>query len=590
MVIVKNIEVSPETALNDGTGKFSVRCRVFSDGDFATISRVFADLRHTALNAEIELAPDPGSSLTETAEGDWEGEVALPLHLEPGPYRVPVVAVDSRGEWGRGFGKITVAYRRVASDSGDEMFSALEKAADTGFSRGNTVKVLDDGPAAFSLYLSLIENAKHQINLQTYTLGGAQVGPKVMDALVKKADQGVSVNVILNSDTQIPVSPFSAIRLKLNQVLSEFSRDHRQTEAANRAARALSDKEVRARRGGVNLLMFSENPNRAEEEKALIPKIQDQWLEKLWEPRVRKKENDVKDEPWLSSFTGPGGLPALPFLDFAVHEKILVVDGSQAIVGGRNLEDPYYTYWKDLDLYLAGPVVHDIQVGFLYSFAEISCSKGEPCPQPEKLLAAEAAGDGLPVLFAESRPWSRNYRTLYALVSAIEAVRERFWAFSQYVLLPEGLLRDAILDAARRGVDVRIFTNSLETGQEVSLGAGYFATLNTLPALLEAGARVFCLKPENLQQKHTPYLHAKQYLFDDELCAVGSFNLSLRSCYVESENLLFVRDRDFCAGRAEAISEMQETNFDELSVESVEAQRTKNKSKVEMARYLDLLF
>ena len=48
-----------------------------------------------------------------------------------------------------------------------------------------------------------------------------------------------------------------------------------------------------------------------------------------------------------------------------MHNKLMVMDNAVAIVGGRNMSDPYFEVhpefnYRDLDIAAAGPVVRDL--------------------------------------------------------------------------------------------------------------------------------------------------------------------------------------------------------------------------------------
>jgi len=56
-------------------------------------------------------------------------------------------------------------------------------------------------------------------------------------------------------------------------------------------------------------------------------------------------------------------------LNSRMHNKLMVVDGKVAIIGGRNIEDEYFDWnpdydYRDRDLFVAGPVVADMTANF----------------------------------------------------------------------------------------------------------------------------------------------------------------------------------------------------------------------------------
>jgi phosphatidylserine/phosphatidylglycerophosphate/cardiolipin synthase-like enzyme len=104
---------------------------------------------------------------------------------------------------------------------------------------------------------------------------------------------------------------------------------------------------------------------------------------------------------------------------------------------------------------------------------------------------------------------------------------------SQYLALPDNT-RKALINAAARGVDVRILTNSYETGLEVAFSLCHYISLNYYAELLQSGVRIYEYKcSEDLEKK--PYYHAKYFIIDGKWTSIGSFNLSVRSAYIESE-------------------------------------------------------
>jgi len=316
------------------------------------------------------------------------------------------------------------------------------------------------------------------------------------------------------------------------------------------------------------------------------------WLKRIRRKRRAADNHDTSPElpDWLSQFKGPGGLPALPLLDFGSHEKILVVDGKEAILGGRNLEDKYFTHWIDLDLLLEGPVVNQIQQGYLRSYEAFSGDGNSHLLPRQRLYNGVPQADGIPALFVQGFPWEKEYRTLLCLVAAIQACSESFYASSQYLVLPDSLLLDALLDAAGRGVDIRILMNSFQTSREATFSSAYFASANYIEPLLTAGIKVYEINGTDEEDRPQPYYHVKEFLFDGNLAAIGSFNLSLRSCYVESEDLIFIHDKDFCSQREEVFLKRIHTQASELTPGQLKEIRTRHRRKIELSQHIDLLF
>lgn len=595
-VIVKDLKLEPAAAPNDGSGAVSVSATVFAAADNTSIAAVTAEADFLKPRSQL-MAPDPARHLPETREGRYRLALPVPALADPGDYLVTVRAADILGDSGAAEAKFQVAYLRPDFSGGPLAAGnpeALARLAGAELRTGNLVRALPDGKAAFRLRMEMIESARRQINLQTYALAADGECGKLIEALRKKAAAGVEVNVILNLDSQLAVSAKAALQLGLSRVgrdLRELVRSLDQAQAGSAVLREISAGILEALGPetdgpGLNLILASDQAILGKPEAETEVRRRPVWLEKM--SAEQKPKNGAEPKPGLIAFRGPGGLPSLPLLSYAVHEKILIVDGARAVVGGRNLEDRYFDHWVDNDVYLEGPVVSDVQQGFGRSFREFARNldrQEEVSDLPPDLSPRGATT----ALFVQSRPWADELGTLRFLVAAFQMARRRIWISSQYLVLPDSLLRDALLDAAGRGVDVRILTNSYETIQEVGIAAGYFISLHYLEPLLAAGVRVFEWNGTSGEDQLRPYLHAKEFIIDGEFAAVGSFNLSMRSCFVESEDLVGVFDPDFAAGLERRFARLL-AEATEVKPDYLERQRETYRGKIALARYLELLY
>ncbi len=89
---------------------------------------------------------------------------------------------------------------------------------------GNTVVLLQDGPATYQSMFAAIRNARDHINMETYIIEDDEVGNRFADALIEKQAQGVAVSLIYDSvgTFQVPSTFFK--RLSDNGIkLLEFN-------------------------------------------------------------------------------------------------------------------------------------------------------------------------------------------------------------------------------------------------------------------------------------------------------------------------------------------------------------------------------
>ena len=247
------------------------------------------------------------------------------------------------------------------------------------------------------------------------------------------------------------------------------------------------------------------------------------------------------------------------------HRKIVVVDGSKAFTGGINISSTYESSsatrpgpkqgvdsaWRDTHVELDGPVAAQFQALFLSTWTraggKIDESRGSLFPQiatqGNELVAAVASD-------ADDKSETRIYASYLA---AVRHASTRIWLTNAY-FAPNKEFRRALIDAAKRGVDVRLivpgFTDS---------GLILYASRSTFDELLAGGVRIY-------EQRYA-LLHAKTAVFDTALSLVGSANLDMRSFLHNNEVNAVVVGHEF-AERMENVFERDLKDTRELHLES----------------------
>ncbi|MFN3899296.1 MAG: cardiolipin synthase [Alishewanella aestuarii] len=221
-------------------------------------------------------------------------------------------------------------------------------------------------------------------------------------------------------------------------------------------------------------------------------------------------------------------------LNFRNHRKIVIADGKQGWLGGFNVGDEYlgqvarYGQWRDTHLKLTGPGVLALQLSFVedwYWTAETI---------PALYWQAEAAAQGdIPVLILPSGPADRFETASLLIQHALHSARERIWIASPYFVPDEGTLA-ALKLAALRGVDVRILIPERTDNLLVTQAAYAF-----IGPLLDARVKIY-----RYQQG---FLHAKSFLVDQQLSAIGTVNLDNRSFRLNFEITALLLDEAFNA-------------------------------------------
>jgi putative cardiolipin synthase len=119
-----------------------------------------------------------------------------------------------------------------------------------------------------------------------------------------------------------------------------------------------------------------------------------------------------------------------------------------------------------------------------------------------------------------------------------ETERELLIESAYFILLDRGI--QEVRELTSRGVTVRILTNSAATNDVIAAHAGY---ANTRKDLLKAGAELYELRPDTdmkrewsvLAGKSRAALHVKAMVFDRESVFIGSFNLDPRARFINTE-------------------------------------------------------
>ncbi|MED5463199.1 MAG: phosphatidylserine/phosphatidylglycerophosphate/cardiolipin synthase family protein [Myxococcota bacterium] len=248
------------------------------------------------------------------------------------------------------------------------------------------------------------------------------------------------------------------------------------------------------------------------------------------------RENGVQVQEYGNLLTG---------LNSRWHEKHLIVDNQASIEGGMNIANEYAfgggagliqtangkfsSGWRDLDVYLQGPIVEDTARSFLKNWEHLS-GESPSSPLPNKAWPIPP-GSGKPVRFVHHSPINgdKNTRNLY--LQAIASANESITIETAYFIPPEKLHK-ALIAAAERGVKVKIMTNSHQSCDFpiVVDAARYF-----YHDLINAGVEIF--------ERNGSTLHSKSMVVDSAYSIVGSVNMNGRSQWRDSECVVAISDK-----------------------------------------------
>lgn len=282
-----------------------------------------------------------------------------------------------------------------------------------------------------------------------------------------------------------------------------------------------------------------------------------------------------------------------------LHDKYLVVDGKEALLGGMNWSGRYArggrvpkNAWRDTDVYIRGPQAEIIEKEFMKRWYL------DEAPEQSEEIAAKLEETYRALLYPTSRSYTefmqpnpagppgytadRLTRFLYQqpfeqdgaiyvtnfYKEIIDRAQSHVW-WQSISTRPAPIQKEALIAAAARGVDVRLMTNSQRNMGMIPIGGFIIYTLTALDyrELLKAGIRIF-------EYRGNAPMHSKGFIVDGVVAAVGSYNATFTAEHYYTESALAIYDHD----AIEDLYQMFEDDFavsTEVTLETLDAAKKK---------------
>ncbi len=218
------------------------------------------------------------------------------------------------------------------------------------------------------------------------------------------------------------------------------------------------------------------------------------------------------------------------------HRKILVVDGRVAYTGGLGIDKRWMGNarnqyeWRDTQVRVEGPVAGQMQSIFAedwtYTTGEILAGD-DYYPENPKIGSLRAQA-----VKASRGDSSSLSKMLYYV--AIQSAEKSIHIANAY-FLPDKQVREALVAAVKRGVDVQVMV----PGSHIDLPMVRFASWSHYGELLKGGVHIYEYVPT--------MLHNKTVVIDGIYSTIGSINFDTRSMNSNAEEALAFYDRGFAA-------------------------------------------
>ena len=232
------------------------------------------------------------------------------------------------------------------------------------------------------------------------------------------------------------------------------------------------------------------------------------------------------------------------------HVRVVVTDGEVGYTGGFGLADYWLgdgkseNAWRDSNVRFEGPAVMGLQAAFAAAWAECT---GELIAGnfffPKKAFTTVDGGVQAGIFYSSPTTGSTAAERFVAL--SIASARKTLYVTNSY-FVPDDDFRKLLIDARKRGVDVRILTVSDNTDVKTTLRAGR----SRYEQLLAGGVRIYEYQPS--------MMHSKTFIVDGMWGSIGSMNFDNRSLAFNNESYLVFLDSGVGA-------QMNATFFDDVS-------------------------
>ena len=379
--------------------------------------------------------------------------------------------------------------------------------------------LLSQGREAFITRLALADLAERSLDMQYYIWDGDTTGRIILDHVMKAADRGVRVRLLVDdpyykaSDSVIAAldaHPNVEIRLfnsltnrswSALDFITDFGRVNRRMHnklmVADNAAAIVGGRNIGDIYYGVNTTANYRD------------------LDVLAVGPVVRDLSGVFDRYWNSASTVPigaivdraYGTADLDAIRVRLHKEIAAAD---------------YPYPIDQDLDELAARGAELRDNLVWAHGRIIAD------DPESVARGEDSDD-----VVEFIRWR------------VAQLKEELLIESPYFVLPAGA-QATVKALHERNVRVRVLTNSLASNDVLPAHSGY---AKTRKRLLENGMELYELRPDTdafrpgwslLSKGSRAALHTKAMAFDREAVFIGSFNLDPRSAWINTEAGLYI--------------------------------------------------
>lgn len=216
------------------------------------------------------------------------------------------------------------------------------------------------------------------------------------------------------------------------------------------------------------------------------------------------------------------------------HRRAIIIDGRVAYTGGMAISDKWSgdasdpSQYRDMMFRFTGPMALDLQ-GI---FSELWTTAGGEFLVGDAFYPPSSSGGSLTYLPLASTPSPDSLVLQKLILLSLMGAQQSIYITTPY-FLPDQSFREALIEKAKQGVDVRVLVpNKYNDSSSVR-----HASQNYYQELLEGGVKIYEYQPT--------FIHTKTIVIDGSWSVIGSANMDNRSRKLNEENVFGVSDASF---------------------------------------------
>lgn len=272
--------------------------------------------------------------------------------------------------------------------------------------------------------------------------------------------------------------------------------------------------------------------------------------------------------------------PLMPWtINNRMHDKYIIADKKVAIIGGRNIGDKYFApdgYDKnitnDRDIVIINTDTSDT-TSVLFEMSSYFESiwnhkysksmdkkisdikykkgirKGEELKEKAKLvkemnkdlfnkqinlMSISFPTNKISFIHNPINRFSKEPWVWYEITQLMKSANTSIFAQSPYIIPNKQMINGFLDKGDFEDINITVLTNSLGSTPNLPAYSGY---LNHRKKIIQSGINVY-----ELQSKDS--IHAKSFIIDNDIVAIGSFNLDPRSTHLSTESMVVIHSRD----------------------------------------------